>query len=90
MENTTVFGTIAGLFGTCSMIPQIIKIIRTRNTQGISLYYWLGALIGTSCWVAHAIIVKDVQVMLTNGFFVCCNIFVSTAKLINMIKYKEK
>ena len=39
--NIQILGFIAAILGTCSLIPQVIKILRSHSTSGISLMMYL-------------------------------------------------
>ena len=48
---TEIIGFIAGLFTTICMLPQLIQLIRTKNTNGISLLSFSALIIGQFLWL---------------------------------------
>ncbi|MBC2579528.1 SemiSWEET transporter [Clostridium sp. DJ247] len=79
-------GTLAALLTTFSFLPQAIKVIKTKDTKGISLVMYNMFVLGVFCWLVYGIQIKDLPVILAN--FVTF-IFASII-LIFKIKYKDK
>lgn len=81
-----VLGIVAGVFTSTGMLPQLIKIIKTKEAEDISMFM-LGVLfVGFCLWIWYAIEKDDLPVLLTN--IVSLTITVLTA--IFTIKYKKK
>ena len=67
MDYIEVLGFAAALFTTVSNIPQVVKIIRTRETKAVSAgSYWV-LLIGLTLWVAYGIWREDLPVVIANS-----------------------
>lgn len=82
----TVIGITAGVFTAVSMLPQLIKIIREKKAENISLGM-LGILItGLALWVLYGIFKNDLPILCTNAFSLLVNILV----LVFSIVYKNK
>ena len=61
-----VVGWVAAFVGTVSGIPQLIRLIRTRDVNGLSVIGWqviLGLNLG---WLAHGVLVGQVNLMVPN------------------------
>ena len=63
----TLLSFIAAAFTTLSFLPQAIKVIRTKNTSGLSFSMYLMFTIGVFLWLMYVIVVKQVAVALANG-----------------------
>ncbi len=63
----TTLGFIAAFFTTLSFLPQAIKVIKTKNTSGLSFTMYLIFIIGVSLWLAYGIITKIWSMILANG-----------------------
>jgi len=61
------FGTVAALCTTISFVPQAIKIIRERQTRGISVAMYLLFTGGVLCWLIYGILIGSAPVYLSNG-----------------------
>jgi MtN3 and saliva related transmembrane protein len=71
MDIIVIIGYVAALLTTVSFIPQAIKTIRTKNTQGISLAMYLMFSVGVFCWLIYGIATKNMPVLLANGVTLC-------------------
>lgn len=66
MDYITILGFAAALFTTISNIPQATKIIRTKETKGVSAPSYIVLFIGLVAWVAYGIMKSDWPVMIAN------------------------
>ncbi len=79
-----LFGYIAAFLTSVSFIPQALKTIRTRDTQGISLLMYAIFSIGVLCWFIYGIAMKDLPILLANGVTLCFALIILFFK----IRYK--
>ena len=66
MTTVVLVGWAAALVGTVLGLPQMIRLVRTRNIEGLSLPAWqliLGLNIG---WASHGVILGQVNLALPN------------------------
>ncbi|KEA53339.1 MULTISPECIES: SemiSWEET transporter [Mangrovibacter] len=66
MEWHTFVGYLAASLTTLSFLPQAVKVITTRNTQGISLLMYLMFVCGLVMWLAYGLLIGDAAVSLAN------------------------
>ncbi|CAD0223948.1 SemiSWEET transporter [Chryseobacterium sp. D764] len=69
-----ILGIIAGFLTSVSMIPQLVKVIREKNVEDISLVMLLVLISGLSLWVWYGIKKDEMPIILSNGFAVLVNI----------------
>ena len=76
MEPVTVLGLCAAVFTTISFLPQLIRIVKYKETQDISLFMYIIISIGLSLWILYGVFRKDLPVILANGVTLvfCCSI----------------
>jgi MtN3 and saliva related transmembrane protein len=68
IENTySLIGYLAALLTTFSVIPQIIRVYRLKESRDISLWTVPSLSAGILLWVIHGIVIGDVPVILANG-----------------------
>jgi MtN3 and saliva related transmembrane protein len=67
MDLATVFGSIAGFCTTVSFIPQVVRIVRTKETRGISLLMYTIFTLGIICWLIYGIFLNDLPIILCNS-----------------------
>jgi len=72
--DVNVLGIIAGFLTSVSMIPQLVKVIREKNVEDISLVMLLVLISGLSLWVWYGIKKDELPIILSNGFAVLVNI----------------
>ncbi len=63
----TSLGFMAAAFTTLSFLPQAIKVIKTKNTSGISFSMYLMFTIGVLLWFTYGIATKQTSIALANG-----------------------
>lgn len=62
-----MIGTIAACLTTLASIPQVIKVIQTKNTEGISLGMYIMQVVGVFLWLLHGIIIQDLPLIVANA-----------------------
>ena len=79
-----MIGFIAAFLTTASFVPQAIRVIKTKDTSGISLTMYTMFVSGVLLWCIHGIINNDYAIIWANGItFVLASII-----LLYKIKYK--
>ncbi len=54
-----IIGLVGGTLTTLAFLPQVIKILQTKNTQSISLSMYLIYIAGVMCWLMYGILQGD-------------------------------
>lgn len=73
MDTTDIIGTLAGLFTTIAVIPQIIKALRTGETADISPVFFSILILGVGLWTIYGLLKMDWPIIITNGISVLLN-----------------
>nr|WP_315031148.1 SemiSWEET transporter [uncultured Chryseobacterium sp.] len=84
--NENIIGLIAGGLTSISMIPQLMKVIREKNVEDISLLMLLVLISGLSFWVGYGFMKGELPIIFSNSFAVIVNI----SLLVCYIKYRKK
>lgn len=79
-------GLVAGILTAISLLPQLIKVIRKKKVDDISIVYLCVLLAGLSLWVWYGILREDLPIIITNSFSVLVNLSLMVLVLI----YKRK
>ncbi len=66
MESITLIGFAAACCTTAAFIPQVLQIVRSGNVDGISLGMYTIFTVGVSLWLAYAIVIGDLPMLLAN------------------------
>ncbi|SFN20956.1 MtN3 and saliva related transmembrane protein [Chryseobacterium oleae] len=83
--NENILGIIAGVLTSISMIPQLIKVIKEKNVDDISLVMLLVLISGLSLWVWYGFKKDELPIILSNAFAVLVNI----SLLVSYMIYKK-
>ena len=79
-----MIGTIAALLTTLSFLPQAYRVIKTKDTSGISLGMYTMFVIGVFLWIIHGWNIKDYNLIGANAITFSFASIILTYK----IKYK--
>lgn len=60
-------GTAAAVLTSIAFVPQVLKILKTRNTSGISLIMYALFVSGVACWLAWGLMVNQKPVIVANA-----------------------
>lgn len=62
-SDTSALGYIAALLTSVSFVPQAIRTLRTRDTQGISTGMYVTFVAGTATWLWYGIALRSLPVV---------------------------
>lgn len=79
-------GFAAGFLMAITMIPQIIKSLKTKSVEDISLLMLIIYVASAFLWVIYGILIKSLPVAITDAFAFC----VSSMQLAIKIKYTKR
>lgn len=79
-----MLGIIAAILTTSSFIPQAWRVIRTKDTQSISLGMYVLSVTGIAMWLIYGITIQDLPLILANGV----TLIFSSIILVYKIRYK--
>jgi MtN3 and saliva related transmembrane protein len=75
-------GIIAGVLTGVSMLPQLIKIIREKEADSVSLLMLIVLLAGLAGWVWYGILKNDYPIIITNSFSFLTNLSIIILTLV--------
>ena len=88
-DSATVVGGIAAVLSTVSFVPQAAKIIRSRDTSGISTGMYLVTVAGFMLWTAYGAMQTAWPIVASNSICLILSAFILTMKLLPQ-REKEK
>ena len=83
---TQIIGLAAGVCTAVSLLPQLIKIIREKRAEQLSLFYLFTLLLGLGLWIAYGLLRSDLPIIVTNIASASLNI----AVIILSVKYRTR
>lgn len=63
---TDVFGWVAAAIGIASSMPQLLRLLRERNSAGVSLPLWQIVAGTGAAWAAHGFIIESGPLQVPN------------------------
>ena len=64
----TITGIIASVLTSTSMLPQLIKLIREKKAEDVSLMMMCLLITGLILWVVYGVLKKDYIIISANSF----------------------
>lgn len=86
MDAGTIIGHVAAVLTTVSFLPQAIQTIKTKETEGISIYMYSLFTVGVAMWLAYGIYYQILPIILANSFTIIFAIIILTYKIRSMAK----
>ncbi len=83
MNSIDYIGFIAGALILISMVPQIIKSWRTKQTKDISLLMFIIYVVGVTTWLIYGLFLGSYPIIATNSI----NLVLASTNLFLKIKY---
>lgn len=85
-SNPVFIGSAAGILTAVSMLPQLIKMVKNKKAEDVSIGMLVVLIAGICLWVYYGALKKDSPVLITN----CFSLIVNITLLICSFIYKDK
>lgn len=86
MDFETLIGIGASVFTATSLIPQLIKIVKEKKAEDISLMMLAVLFTGLALWIWYGFLKNDLIIIISNSFALLVNLIIG----ILAIHYKTK
>ncbi len=83
--NIQMVGIAASVLSAVSMAPQLIKILKEKDAENVSILTLCVLLAGLSLWIWYGVLIKDPIIIISNAFSVSLNLVV----LFSAFRYKK-
>jgi MtN3 and saliva related transmembrane protein len=80
-----VVGITAGTVTALSMLPQLIKIIKEKKVEDISIWMLIALITGLGFWTLYGFLKHDIPILVTNLFSLVLNFILVVLR----VKYKK-
>ncbi len=67
MFNVEIIGFLAGIFTSCSLVPQTIKSWKTKSTGDISISWMLINLSGQVLWITYGLMISSISLVIMSS-----------------------
>ena len=78
-----VIGLSAAFLTTTAFIPQVYKIYKEKNAEGISLTMYLILFIGVILWFVYGLLIGSLSIIIANGLTALLQLSIIIFKLKN-------
>jgi MtN3 and saliva related transmembrane protein len=85
MSTDTIIGVIASVFTATSLLPQLIKLIKEKKSQGVSVLMLVVLFTGLALWIFYGILKSDWIIVVSNSFALIINFLIGVLT----IRYKS-
>ena len=78
-----VIGLSAAFLTTSAFIPQVYKIYKEKNADGISLTMYIILFIGVILWFVYGLLIGSLSIIIANGLTALLQLSIIIFKLKN-------
>lgn len=72
-SQTEIVGLAAGVCTSISLLPQLIRLMKHKKAEDISLFYLVILFIGLGLWIWYGLLRDDIPIVVTNAFALVIN-----------------
>jgi len=85
-QTIEIIGYVAATLTTIALLPQVIKIIKTKDTKNLSLYMYIVFVIGISLWLVYGILITNYALIFANAVTIVLGAIILSFKIYNVSK----
>ncbi|MGJ8679303.1 SemiSWEET transporter [Paraglaciecola sp.] len=89
MTTIEILGFTSAFLTTCSFIPQAIQVIKTKDTESLSLAMYSIFTIGVAGWLLYGIVKQDSAMIVANMITLLLSSCILGIKVYNDIRIKR-
>ena len=86
MDLISIIGILASISTAVSLLPQLVKLIKEKNPENISLGMLAILLFGLSLWIYYGYLKKDPIIIVSNAF----SLLINMAIIVLTMKYRNR
>ena len=79
--NIDIFGYFAAILTTAAFIPQLIKTLRTKKADDVSLTTLLMFIIGVMFWIIYGYKISSTPILIANLITLILNLLILISKI---------
>jgi len=74
MSREDIIGIVAAFFTSAAMLPQLIKVLKTKKTEHLSGATIGVMTVGVAIWVYYGLLKMEIPIILSNSVSVIINL----------------
>ena len=79
--NVEIFGYLAAILTTAAFLPQLIKTIKTKKAEDVSLTTLVMFIIGVVSWIIYGYVISSYPLLIANVITLVLNLLILISKL---------
>ena len=79
--NVDLFGYLAAILTTAAFLPQLIKTLKTKKADDVSLTTLIMFIIGVLSWIIYGYMIASIPILLANLITLILNLLILTSKI---------
>ena len=87
--NIEIFGYIAAILTTAAFLPQLIKTLKTKKADDVSLITLIMFIIGVLCWIIYGYNISSIPILIANLITLILNLLILISKIYFSKSYSQ-
>ena len=79
--NVDVFGYFAAILTTAAFLPQLLKTLKTKKADDVSLATLIMFIIGVLSWIVYGIKISSIPILVANLITLILNLLILISKI---------
>ena len=79
--NVEIFGYFAAILTTSAFLPQLIKTIKTKKADDVSLTTLIMFIVGVFSWIIYGYKISSLPILIANLITLILNLFILISKI---------
>ena len=79
--NVDVFGYFAAILTTSAFLPQLLKTLKTKKADDVSLTTLIMFIIGVLSWIIYGIKISSIPILVANLITLILNLLILISKI---------
>ena len=79
--NVDVFGYFAAILTTSAFLPQLLKTLKTKKADDVSLTTLIMFIIGVMSWIIYGIKISSIPILVANLITLILNLLILISKV---------
>jgi len=85
-----ILGYLAAFCTTVAFLPQTIQVIRTKDTEALSLSMYSIFTVGVIFWLCYGLTKKDYAIIIANAITTVLSAIILTMKIQSTLAHKKR
>ena len=79
--NVDIFGYFAAILTTAAFLPQLIKTLKTKKAEDVSLVTLIMFIVGVLCWIIYGYKISSTPILIANLVTIILNLMILISKI---------